>query len=423
MLLFLLKGLVRDRSRSLFPTLTVVAGVALTVVLYSWVKGTETDVIRANASFATGHVRVTTRGYAAQDDPQANDLALRGLSELMGELRRDAPGLVWAPRVRFGGLVDVPDAAGETRAQAPVAGLAVDLLSAGSAERRTLNLDGALRRGRLPAAPGEALLSDALFERLGLRLGETVTVISSTSWGSIATANFEVAGTVRFGVSAMDRGAVLLDLADAQAALDLEDAAAEVLGLFPDGIYREDEARSLAAAFNARPRGEGELAPVMADLRSQPGLATILDLARGITRALIAIFVGVMSVVLWNAGLMGSLRRYGEIGVRLALGEPKGHVYRSMVAESLMIGLAGSVAGTLLGLAVARYLQVHGLDASFLLKNSSMLISDVLRARVTPTSAVIGFLPGLGATLLGTLVSGIGIYRRQTAQLAKELEA
>ena len=244
MLLFLLKGLVRDRSRSLFPTLTVVAGVALTVVLYSWVKGTETDVIRANASFATGHVRVTTRGYAAQDDPQANDLALRGLSGLMGELRRDAPGLVWAPRVRFGCLVDVPDAAGETRAQAPVAGLAVDLLSAGSAERRTLNLDGALRRGRLPAAPGEALLSDALFERLGLRLGETVTVISSTSWGSIATANFSVAGTVRFGVSAMDRGAVLLDLADAQAALDLEDAAAEVLGLFSEAISQSSRSEA-----------------------------------------------------------------------------------------------------------------------------------------------------------------------------------
>jgi putative ABC transport system permease protein len=130
-----------------------------------------------------------------------------------------------------------------------------------------------------------------------------------------------------------------------------------------------------------------------------------------------------MSIVLWNAGLMGSLRRYGEVGVRLALGEPKGHVYRSMIAEALMIGLAGSVAGTLVGLAVARALQVHGLDVGFLLKNSSMLISDVLRARVTPASAVIGLVPGLGATLLGTLVSGIGIYRRQTAQLAKELEA
>ncbi|HYN04838.1 MAG TPA: FtsX-like permease family protein [Vicinamibacteria bacterium] len=423
MLLFLLKGLVRDRSRSLFPTLTVIAGVALTVILYSWVKGTETDVIRANASFATGHVRVTTRGYAAEADPQANDLALRGLGALLEELRRSSPGLVWAPRIRFGGLADVPDAAGETRAQAPIAGLAVDLLSPAGEERRTLNLDSALRKGRLPSARGEALLSDVLFDRLGLRLGDTVTLISSTPWGSVATANLAVVGTVRFGVSAMDRGAMLLDLADAQAALDMEDAAAEVLGLFPDGIYREDEARALAAAFNGRAREGGELAPAMADLRSQPGLATILDLARGITRALIAIFVGVMSIVLWNAGLMGSLRRYGEIGVRLALGEPKGHVYRSMIAESMMIGLAGSLVGTALGLAVARYLQVHGLDVSFLLKNSSMLISDVLRARVTPTSAVIGFVPGLFATLLGTLVSGIGIYRRQTAQLAKELEA
>ena len=42
-----------------------------------------------------------------------------------------------------------------------------------------------------------------------------------------------------------------------------------------------------------------------------------------------------MSIVLWNAGLIGSLRRYGEIGVRLAFGEDKGRLYRAMIVESL----------------------------------------------------------------------------------------
>jgi putative ABC transport system permease protein len=51
-----------------------------------------------------------------------------------------------------------------------------------------------------------------------------------------------------------------------------------------------------------------------------------------------------------------------------------------------------------------------------------MLISNILRARVTPLCYAIGFVPGLLATLLGTAVSGIGIYRRQTSQLFKELE-
>jgi putative ABC transport system permease protein len=66
---------------------------------------------------------------------------------------------------------------------------------------------------------------------------------------------------------------------------------------------------------------------------------------------------------------------------------------------------------------------VHGVDVSPLLRQSSMMISNVLRARVTPASVLVGFLPGLVATFLGTAISGIGIYRRQTASLAKELEA
>lgn len=42
--------------------------------------------------------------------------------------------------------------------------------------------------------------------------------------------------------------------------------------------------------------------------------------------ALVLIFIVAMSIVLWNAGLMGSLRRYGEIGIRLAMGEDKRHL-------------------------------------------------------------------------------------------------
>ena len=93
------------------------------------------------------------------------------------------------------------------------------------------------------------------------------------------------------------------------------------------------------------------------------------------------------------------------------------------MAESVVIGLFGSVLGTLLGISISYYLQIYGIDISAFMKNASMLISDVVRAKVTPTSYYIGFLPGLAAILLGTSISGIGIYKRQTSQLFKELEA
>ncbi|MCK5739616.1 FtsX-like permease family protein, partial [bacterium] len=138
---------------------------------------------------------------------------------------------------------------------------------------------------------------------------------------------------------------------------------------------------------------------------------------------IVFIFVMAMSVVLWNTGLMGSLRRYGEIGVRLAIGERKGHLYFSLIAEAITVGLVGSIIGTGLGLLISFYMQETGIDISGMMKDATMMMSTVMRARVTPMSYFIGFIPGLLATVLGASLSGIGIYRRQTAQLTKEFEA
>lgn len=423
MIRFLLKGLLRDRSRSLFPVLMVAAGVMLTVFLYAWIEGAMASILQTTAHFTTGYVRVTTRAYAAEDEPAANDLAVLGVDTLIAGLRERYPDVLWTPRISFGGLLDVPDANGETRAQAPVAGMGVDLLSSDSPDRRILDIAGALVRGRVPQRRGEALISDELAQRLDLAPGQVATLISSTMSGGMALANFTIVGTVRFGIGPMDRGAMLADLADVQGALDMQDGAGAILGFFPDDLYHEREADSVTARFNAAHGGGGQFAPVMGTLREVSGLSDYLDTIHAVLAAIIGFFVLAMSIVLWNAGLMGSLRRYGEIGVRLAIGENKGHVYRTLLAESLAVGIVGSVVGTAAGLACGYVLQVHGFDISPWVKSSSMMVDNVLRARVTPGAAAIGFVPGILATLLGTGISGIGIYQRQTAQLFKEMEA
>jgi putative ABC transport system permease protein len=149
----------------------------------------------------------------------------------------------------------------------------------------------------------------------------------------------------------------------------------------------------------------------------------MLDLWSSMIGIILAVFILPMSIVLWNAGLMGSIRRYGEVGVRLALGEANGHVYRSLIAESLMIGLAGTLAGTAAGLGLAYVLQTRGINLGSLFQNASILMASTVRARIRPEGFVIGFIPGILATLLGSCISGIGIYRRKTSRLLKELEA
>lgn len=133
-------------------------------------------------------------------------------------------------------------------------------------------------------------------------------------------------------------------------------------------------------------------------------------------------FILAMSVVLWNAGLIGSLRRYNEFGVRLALGEGKDHIYKTLIYEGILIGLIGTVIGTAIGLAFSYFLQNIGINIGGMMKNSSLMIPSVVRTLVTPAAFYIGFIPGLLSMMLGTALAGIGIYRRKTAQLFKELE-
>jgi len=423
MIIFILKGILRDRSRSLFPILVVAIGVFLTVLFYCYLDGVVNMFIDTGAKFDAGHVKIMSRAYAENSDQLPNDLAYIGVGQLMSELKQDFPGYVWTKRIRFGGLLDVPDKEGETRAQGPVVGLALDLFTKDSLEWELLGIEDSIVRGKAPAKPGEILISDEFATRLGISLGETATLIGSTMNGSMAAANFIMVGTVNFGISALDRGAMVADVKDIQTALDMEDAAGEILGFFDDFVYREEEAGLAALNFNAKYEGdEDEFAPMMKSLHQQGGMIDMMGMINLYIPVMVSVFVIIMSIVLWNAGLIGSLRRYGEIGVRLAMGESKGHLYRSMITESLILGCIGTVIGTAFALVIAFWLQEKGFNISQLMQNATLLINDVIRAKVTTSSYVIGFIPGLLANVLGSSIAGLGIYRRKTSQLMKELE-
>jgi putative ABC transport system permease protein len=215
MIRFMLKGLLRDRHRSLFPFVVVSLGVGLAVLTYCFIHGMVDDTVRSNANLETGHVKIMTRGYHAISSQIPNDLAILNLADFLAFLESSYPRLDWAPRVKFGGLLDLPDDKGETRAQGPAMGLALDLLGKDSEEAERLNLGPAIQRGRLPARPGEILVSEEFARRLGARIGETATVISSTAYGAMAVRNFVIAGTVKFGIRPLDRNTVIADLAEA----------------------------------------------------------------------------------------------------------------------------------------------------------------------------------------------------------------
>jgi putative ABC transport system permease protein len=424
MIRFLIKGLLRDKSRSRLPIIVVAIGVMLTVWMHAYITGFMGDTIEMNARFSTGHVKVMTRAYADNMDLLPNDLALMHVDQLLGDLRAQFPDMDWAARIQFGGLIDVPDPDGETRAQGPAMGLGIDLLSPETLEPERLNLQRALVRGNLPDLPGQVLLSEVFSQKLQINPGQEVTLIGSDMNGSMALQNFIVSGTISFGVEIMDRGSVIMDIGDAREVLDMYDGAGEVIGFLPGNFYDNHQALAVAEAFNISYLDDpDEFAPVMKALSQQGTLGTYVQLSDVWSWYISLVFVFAMSLVLWNAGLLGALRRYGEVGIRLAMGEEKGHVYRSMIFEAVAIGIVGTIIGTAAGLLLAWPIQVYGINIEGMMEGASLMMPSEIRTRITPVDFYIGFIPGLFSTVIGTMLAGIGIYKRQTARLFKELEA
>jgi putative ABC transport system permease protein len=423
MIRFLYKGIIRDKGRSLLPVIVVSIGVMITVMMKCWIEGIMGESVTLNANFTNGHEKIMTRAYAIDAEQMPNDLAILGVDGLNRQLKKDFPHMNWVDRIRFGAMIDFPDSVGETRAQGPVIGWGIDLFSPGTREIERFNIAKSIVVGHIPARPTEALITSELADKFGVKPGDTFTLFGTSMEGSMAFKNFTVAGTVKFGVTAIDRGAIIADITDIQDALLMNDAASEILGFFPDDRYHEEEAIAVAEKFNAGfESSTDEFAPKMLTFRDQAGMSDLLDLSNMVGTMMVVIFVLAMSIVLWNAGLLGGLRRFSEFGVRLALGEARGHIYRSLIMEGLLVGFIGTVAGTALGIAFSYLLQVQGLDISGMMKSSTMMFPSTARAMVTPPAFYIGLFPGILSVLAGNALAGIRIYKRKTAQLFKELE-
>ena len=426
MIKFLTKGILRDRSRSLFPVIVVTLTVAMIVLFQGFITGIMNSMFLDSAVVSTGHVKIMTKAYHEENQLLPNDLALLDAEKLVRELNQEHPDYFWTPRITFGGLLDVPDENGETQAQGPVYALGIDFLSPDSRQIEIWKLERRLVTGRLPENANEVLLGTTLAGRLGLSSGETVTLIGSTMYNAFTTYNFTVVGTFKLNLGPVDRHMMLVDISGARQALDMENAASEILG-YTNSLYYEDQAAvAMRTEYNINHNDSTDIfSPIMMALRDANQMGTMVDFSNAAMAIILVIFLVIVMIVLWNMGLMNGLRRYGEIGMRLAIGESKGQVYRSMIVESVIIGFIGTVIGTAMGLGITYYMQEVGLDYSAAMESLSstdIIMSNVFYAQVTPDLYFIGFIPGVLATVLGTMMAGRAIYKREMAQLFKELE-
>ena len=381
MIKFLAKGLIRDKTRSLFPTIIITTTVAIVIFALGFMRGMLNSVFLDTAVIIAGYQKVVTKAYKEEIQMLPLDLALLDIEEMISDLKRNYPNYFWSPRINFGGLIDIPNDNKETRSQSPVMAIGVDFFSNNSRQTELWELNKIIIDGNPPKHSNEILISSKLAKKLEVSTGQEATFIGSTMDNAFTTYNFNISGVFNLNKGQTDKQMILLDISGAQEALDMQGAATEILGFTNDLFYDDNSAIEIRSNFNRTNNDSSDIySPIMIALRDTNQMGTMVDFSNAALAVIGGIFLVIVMIVLWNMGLMNGLRRYGEIGLRLAMGESKGQVYRSMITEAIIIGLTGTVLGTGLGISVTYYFQENGISYAEALEE--MALTDMVMPNI-----------------------------------------
>ncbi|MCR4424819.1 MAG: ABC transporter permease [Firmicutes bacterium] len=387
------RNLGRHRGRTALSLLAVVMGVFVVVMAKGFVDGMLDSWIMYNISLNSGHVRIIQPEYELKErmlslaHPVGDDE--RPYSDIVEDIRRLPEVSAATGRIRFGMML----VAGEDL-QETAFGIGTEL----DQEERAVRLSRFLAdrdAGRLPE-PGrqEIVMGEQLMAKLRLRVGDKVTGLFSTSFGSLGLATFQVVGRMSSGLKLLDETSVYIPLDVAMRLLDMDDAVTEIV------VFGQNTAQTPALMAGVqRVVGPGLKAVPWNEYNE---LISYMQQVRAIYTVIYAFLVVLASFVVFNTLLMVVSERTREIGMLSALGLNPASIRHLFLLEGAIVAVAGSIAGAVMGWAFNWWFGQVGLDIASM---TEALGGDILMTpRVYPTTdlsvAVFSFILGVAVTMI-----------------------
>lgn len=404
------RSMLRHRARTLLTAGMVAMSVMLLIVALSWVNGVFGEML-SDATSMSGHVRIVTKEYAAREQLAPLYENLQPMAPLVELLERQ-PGVVSVqPRITTGVTVTVGEEIGEVFAL---------LVGAPYAYYRDhIRAEQHLAEGRWFSGEGEVVMGHRVARQAGAKPGDEVVLLGMTQDGSLSPLKATLTGILSGGNSFLDQQ-IFLPLEPLQWMTDIPGGAIEIL-VFGE---RYQEAAGLARSLRRLPelaepdtggvteqRGDGPMhdsgsLDVQAWSERDPWAGVLK--AVGAVQGTIVFFIVLLAALgVLNTMMMSVLERTSEIGVLRAMGLGRLGVLGIFLSEAAAIAVAGGLAGVLMGVVPARFLEVHGIRLGEDVANSlsaEMPISAVVHGDLTPGIVAAAFALGLFTAVLGSLL-------------------
>ena len=341
------KNVLRNKRRAVVTILITAIGVAAILVGGGFANFTYKG-LREMAARESGHLIMAHKNFFTKEEDVPMQYGLQGYQQISNDLLSDREIRYVLPRIKFNGLVSNGekssifigtgvDPTGEFKVRGPFLTM----------------LEGTVLSRREKADDPRVVIGKKMAESMNVKPGDILTLMGSTTEGSLNAIDVTVQGVMTTGVPEMDKRALYVNVRTAQDLLqtdrvstlsvylrntsDTANYQQKLSRLYPDNSWQT----WLEKAFY------------------YIGVKGIYDRIFGLLGVVILIMV---FFSISNTISMSVLERTREIGTLRAMGTFPWEINRGFTFEGLLIGLIGSLSGALLGLMVSLMFQVMDLQ-------------------------------------------------------------
>ncbi len=410
------RNLFRNPKRSLLTAGTTGFGIAAFIFLYAFADGFFEQMINNSTKLLTSHVQVSAQGHESKNNVFVDEEQIEAALEAVSRDSSNAPGVAqaWAPRVKVEAMVS------STSKALPVEWYGIQP----EREKTLTDIYQLLSEGEyLNESDTNSVIigRDLAVELGGLETGNKLIVTLQSDEGELLSLVFRIKGIFDTGSELFNEGYIFTR----------DTTLRELLSITPDqhshvAIKLSDRHQSQAFKLGLQQILSSESTDTSTSgwaVESWEDILTVVvqmvDMSQLDFYLILAIVFIVVAMGVMNTMLMSVLERTHEFGLLLALGTQPMQVLRTVIYEAIILGAIGVLLGVLLGVSIAQYYHLNGIDLSGLM--DSMASIPGMTDRVFPTLIADNLIiPSLLLYLIGIVVSS---YPARKAAYMKPVEA
>ena len=302
--------------------------------------------------FQLGHVQLTKKGYL---DAGASDAFayLIPESDPAREILKHLDHVrVVAPRLSFSGLVSHGDATVSFLGEGVVPEQEFAIHREDRLSRSAVNI--VVGEDLSQAEPQSIIMGEGLAANMGVKIGDTVTLVANTSSGGINAVEVRIRGIFSTISKAFDDSALRVPRSTAQALLRVSGDHRLVVLL--DQTARTDEVLTRLHQQLDGPTVEATPWYALSDFYNKT--AALFAKQTAVVKFIIAVIIA-LSIA--NTLMMSVMERTGEIGTSMALGVSRARILVQFLLEGGLLGIFGGIVGIIAGVLGARLISVIGI--------------------------------------------------------------